>query len=78
MEPHVMVHKANQIALFFAAYSHEEAVAGTANHIKMYWEPRMRRQIYRYVADGGEGLNAVALEAVQRLAAAEADAGVKG
>ena len=64
-----MVHNANQIALFFAAYSHEEAVAGVANHLRMYWVPRMRQQIIEYVAHGGEGLHPIALEAVKRLPA---------
>jgi hypothetical protein len=34
MEAHTMVHNANQIALFFSAYPHEEAVAGVLNHLK--------------------------------------------
>lgn len=67
MEPEVMVHKANVIAQFFAAYTREEAVDGVATHLRMYWEPRMRRQIIEYVAGGGEGLHEYALEAVKRL-----------
>ena len=67
MEEHKMVHNANQIASFFAAYPHDEAVAGVANHLKMYWVPRMRRQIIDYVAKGGEGLSPLAIEAVKRL-----------
>ncbi len=50
-----MVHMANQIALFFASYPKEEAVASITNHLKMFWEPRMRRQIIEYVAAGGAG-----------------------
>ena len=67
MEDSHMVHMANQIAIFFASYPHDEAVAGVADHLKMYWEPRMRRQIIDYVARGGEGLHAVASEAVEKL-----------
>ncbi len=62
-----MVHMANQIALFFASYPKEEAVASIANHLKMYWEPRMRRQIIEYVASGGEGLNDLVRESVKQL-----------
>jgi len=62
-----MVHMANQIALFFAGYSKEEAVAGVTDHLKKFWEPRMRRQIIQYVASGGEGLHELAREAVKRL-----------
>jgi hypothetical protein len=28
----------NQIALFFASYPHEEALAGVVKHLQMYWE----------------------------------------
>ena len=62
-----MVHMVNQIALFFASYPREEAVASVADHLKKFWEPRMRRQIIEYVAQGGGGLHELALEAVKRL-----------
>jgi len=62
-----MIHKANQIALFFASYSHEEAVAGVADHLQKFWVPNMRRQITDYVAAGGKGLHEIVPEAVARL-----------
>ena len=62
-----MVHSANQIALFFAAYPHDEALSGVENHLRQFWEPRMLNQIKKYVADGGGGLHALALEAVRKL-----------
>jgi formate dehydrogenase subunit delta len=67
MESEHMVHMANQIALFFAPYPREEAVSGVADHLQKFWEPRMRKQIVAYVADGGAGLHELALEAVKRL-----------
>ena len=66
-----MVHNANQIALFFAAYGHDEAVPAIADHLKKFWEPRMRRQIIAYVAAGGGGLHPFALDAVRQLEAQE-------
>lgn len=54
---------ANQIAQFFAAYPHEEAVVGVADHLKKFWEPRMRLQLSEYIAKGGAGLHALVLEA---------------
>ena len=70
MDQENMLHKANVIAAFFASYPHEEAVAGVANHIRMYWVPRMRAQIIDYVKDhGGEGLHELVPEAVARLEA---------
>lgn len=62
-----MVHKANQIALFFATFPHDEAVEGVANHLRMFWAPRMRREIIEFVDGGGEGLHELAEEAVRRL-----------
>jgi len=62
-----MVHMANQIALFFASYPREEAIAGVTDHLKRFWEPRMRKQILAYVAQGGGGLHELALEAVKHL-----------
>lgn len=70
MKSSTMVHNANQIALFFVSYPHEEAVAGVAGHISRYWEPRMREQILRYAAHGGAGLHELVLEALNRIATA--------
>jgi formate dehydrogenase subunit delta len=67
MKVSTMVHNANQIALFFATYPHEEAVAGVASHFSRYWERRMRDQIQQYVAEGGTGLHQLVLEALERL-----------
>ncbi len=62
-----MVHMANQIALFFASYPKDEAVAGVTDHLQQFWEPRMRKQIIDYVAHGGGGLHELALQAVKHL-----------
>jgi formate dehydrogenase subunit delta len=67
MTTHNMVHMANQIALFFAGYPHDEALDGVTKHFKDFWERRMKDQITQYVAEGGGGLHELALEAVKRL-----------
>jgi formate dehydrogenase subunit delta len=67
MDPHNMVHMANQIALNFAAYPHEEAVAKVAEHLKNFWERRMRQQLHEYVAKGGGGLHELVIEAEKQL-----------
>ncbi len=67
MKSETMVHNANQIALFWLSYPHDEAVAGVLSHLRRYWEPRMRVQICDYVAQGGGGLHTLALEAVRQL-----------
>ncbi|KZK76837.1 NADH-dependent formate dehydrogenase delta subunit FdsD [Pseudovibrio sp. W64] len=63
MAPEKLTYMANQIAGFFKHKPHEEAVAGIADHINDFWEPRMRLQLFDIVKDGGEGLNPLVLEA---------------
>ena len=70
MKPETMVHRANQIALFFSSYPREEAVAGVADHLRKFWEPRMRRQLAQYVADDGAGLHDLVRAAVGTIEAA--------
>jgi formate dehydrogenase subunit delta len=62
-----LVYMANQIARFFAAQPHDQAVAGIADHIARFWDPRMRQHIRAHLAAGGAGLDALTREAVARL-----------
>lgn len=64
-----LVAMANDIAAFFAAEPDAAAAADqVANHLKKFWEPRMREEIRRHAREGGEGLSALALQGVRRLA----------
>ncbi len=74
MTPDLMIHRANQIALYFASYPREEAIAGITDHLRKFWERRMREQITRHVGDGGQGLHELAIEAVKHLAPAPQEA----
>jgi formate dehydrogenase subunit delta len=65
--PEHMVHMVNQIARFFQSSPHDEAVAGIADHLKQFWEPRMLRQLRTYIAEGGEGLHMLVLDAAKTL-----------
>ena len=67
METGRMLHKANQIALNFAAYPRPQAVGYVADHIKKFWTPMMRQQIAAYVKGGGQGLHELAIEAVKTI-----------
>lgn len=64
-----LVYMANQIAKFFASQGNDKAVAGTADHIRKFWDPRMRAQIFAHLKTGGAGLDPVARQAVEKLAA---------
>ncbi len=63
MSPDKLVYMANQIATFFETRRHDEAVAGIAEHINNFWEPRMRAQFFEIVDAGGAGLKPLVLEA---------------
>jgi formate dehydrogenase subunit delta len=63
-----LVYMANQIAKFFAAEG-AGAVAGTADHIEHFWDPRMRAHIIAHLDAGGAGLDPVAKQAVEQIAA---------
>ena len=56
---------ANQIARNFAVQGDERAAAATAEHITLYWEPRMKAAI---VASDKADLSPIAAAAVARLA----------
>jgi formate dehydrogenase subunit delta len=57
---------ANQIARNLAVQGEEQAIAETANHIRRFWDPRMRAGIVAYLAGGG-ALEPIAEAAVRRL-----------
>ena len=57
MSPDKLVYMANQIGKFFASQGPEKAAAGTADHIKKFWDPRMRAAIFAHVEAGGAGLD---------------------
>lgn len=63
-----LVRMANQIADFFGSYPEAEGLDGVLNHIKKFWDPRMRRKIYAHLDAGGDGLKPLALKALQQLA----------
>jgi formate dehydrogenase subunit delta len=65
----LLVKMANEIGAFFAGTSDAEAAArDVANHLKRFWEPRMRAQIIKYYEErAGAGLSDVARGAVALL-----------
>jgi formate dehydrogenase subunit delta len=64
-----LVAMANDIAAFFAAESDRAAgAAAVSNHLRRYWEPRMRREIVAHYQSGGMGLTELAAAGVAHLA----------
>jgi len=62
-----LVYMANQIGKFFAGQGPEAAVSGTAEHIRKFWDPRMRAAIFAHLETGGAGLDANVRQAIESL-----------
>ena len=56
---------ANDIARNLAAMGHDQAVLATADHINMFWDPRMKKQIF---AEDLAPLSPIARAAIEHLA----------
>ncbi|TAJ31426.1 MAG: formate dehydrogenase [Reyranella sp.] len=65
-----LVMMANQIGRFFGPQQGDPAVS-IADHLRKFWDPRMRAAIVAHLEQGGEGLEGPVRQAVQRLAALE-------
>jgi formate dehydrogenase subunit delta len=66
-----LVAMANDIASFFASDPDPQAAAERVEeHLRRFWEPRMRVEICRHAGEGGAGLSPLALRGVQLLAEA--------
>ena len=62
-----LVRMANDIGKFFRSQGEERALVGISNHIKLFWEPRMKKQIFAHLDEGGAGLDPLTLKALQKL-----------
>jgi formate dehydrogenase subunit delta len=61
-----MARMANDIANFFQAYPHDEAVAGIHHHVTAFWTPKMRAALVGLARDGDGGLHPLVVEAMLR------------
>ena len=63
--PHVRL--VNEVAEQFGHQPLEVGAAAVAAHLRDFWEPRMKKALLEHVAEGGEGLDPVALRAAEVL-----------
>lgn len=62
-----LIRMANQIGTFFESQpDRAEALEGIANHLRKFWEPRMRQEFLRLLADDGEGVHPMVREALSK------------
>ena len=65
--PDKLVYMANQIGKFFQSQGPNAAVSDTAEHIRKFWDPRMRKAIFAHLDAGGEGLEPNVRDAINKL-----------
>ena len=64
-----LVYMTNQIARNFGTLDRDAAAEATAEHILLFWDPRMKSRIIGHVADGaGADLSEVAALAITMVA----------
>ena len=62
-----LIYMANQIAREFSYQQPDQAAEATADHLRKFWEPRMRGLFIDHTRRGGEGLSDVARAAAPLL-----------
>jgi formate dehydrogenase subunit delta len=66
MDGKKLVKMANEIASFFAAEPERKtALEGIAGHLKRFWEPRMRREIFAMLDQGVSGMSEFVVAALK-------------
>jgi formate dehydrogenase subunit delta len=61
MDDNDLVRMANQIADFYKSYPREEGIKGVAEHIVMFWDPRMRTKLRQMLEAGNADFSELAL-----------------
>lgn len=67
-----LIRMANQIATFFMSQPESIRDEGVSAHINKFWEPRMRRQLFEHIDNGGEGLLPLVMSASKLIRRPEA------
>jgi formate dehydrogenase subunit delta len=67
MSPDRLIYMANQIGHFFQSQRPETRVPGIAEHIRKFWDPRMRSAIFAHLDAGGAGLDPEVRSALETL-----------
>jgi formate dehydrogenase subunit delta len=69
--PHVRL--ANEIAAQFRHWQPREAAIAIAEHLRSFWDPRMRTQLVAHVEVGGAGLDPLLVHVVALLRQQDVD-----
>jgi len=63
-----LIRMVNRIGAFFAAMpDRDEAMRDLAQHVRRFWAPRMRQQLFEHLdTKQGEGVDALVIAALQQ------------
>ena len=63
-----LIRMVNRIGAFFAAMpDRDEAMHDIAQHVRRFWEPRMRKQLFSHIdTQQGAGIDALVVDALQK------------
>ena len=68
MDKNNLIKMANDIGSYFKSEPDRAlAISGIEQHIRNFWEPRMRKEIVEYIEKGGNDLIDIVAEAVKKL-----------
>ena len=67
MSPDKLAYMANQIGKFFAHQKPDDAVASIEDHLRKFWDPRMRRAIVAQLENCEIQLDPPVRKAIARL-----------
>ena len=70
MSPDRLIHMANQIGSFFKSQGPGRVVPGVVDHIRKFWDPRMKTAIFAHLDTGGAGLDPPVRDAIASLRSA--------
>ncbi len=62
-----LIRMANQIADYYKAYSHEEAVEGVGKHIKSFWTRKMCAELIARIEASDPSIHALVVDAAGRF-----------
>ena len=62
-----LLEMANQIGDFFAPYPPARRAEGIRNHLRTYWDPRMRQALLAYIDGGGAALKPFVVDGAKLL-----------
>lgn len=67
MKDEDLIRMANQIADFFEPYPEDEAIDSVVDHLRKFWDPRMRKDLLAISPEAKGKLKPLARSAIERL-----------